>query len=102
VDAACEILYTAYRDKQLGLAGWFSVRFVGHSRAYLSPQNRFTRTCMVEFAALQELSHTRKLLADLEAEGRKHGGIQHWGMFDNLKYEDVARLSAPRHLATSA
>ena len=46
---------------------------------------------MVEFAALQELSHTRKLLARLEAAGRRHGGIQHWGMFDDLTAADVAR-----------
>jgi hypothetical protein len=91
VDDACAILKTSYQDENLGLAGWFSLRFVGQSRAYLSPQNRFSRTCMVEFAGLQELSHTRKLLARLEAKGRDHGGIQHWGMFDDLRASDVAR-----------
>ncbi len=91
VDEADAMLDEAYRTENLGLAGWFSLRFVGQSRAYLSPQNRFTRTCMVEIAALQELSHTRKLLARLEALGRQHGGIQHWGMFDNLRASDVSR-----------
>lgn len=52
VDEAGEILKAAYRDHNLGLAGWFSLRFVGHSDAYLSPQNRSDRTCTVEFAAL--------------------------------------------------
>jgi hypothetical protein len=91
VDEADAILHAAYQNENLGLAGWFSLRFVGHSRAYLSPQNRSSRTCMIEFAGLQELSHTRKLLARLEAAGRRHGGIQHWGMFDDLNASDVAR-----------
>jgi hypothetical protein len=91
VDAACNLLFTSYRDDHLGLAGWFSLRYVGRSRAYLSPQCRFNRTCMVEFAALQELSHTRPLLARLEALGRQHGGVQHWGMFDDLRADDVRR-----------
>ena len=91
VDQADALLDAAYQNQNLGLAGWFSLRFVGQSRAYLSPQNRFSRTCMVEFAGLQELSHTRRLLAQLEALGRQHGGIQHWGMFDDLTAADVAR-----------
>lgn len=95
VDEADAMLDAAYQNENLGLAGWFSLRFVGQSRAYLSPQHRYTRTCMIEIAALQEVSHTRKLLARLEALGRQHGGIQHWGMFDDLRYEDVAR-SYPR------
>jgi FAD binding domain len=91
VDEADVLLDSAYVNENLGLGGWFSLRFVGQSKAYLSPQRRFARTCMVEIAALQEISHTRKLLARLEALGRQHGGIQHWGMFDDLRYEDVAR-----------
>ena len=91
VDAATALLHAAYRDEGLGLAGWFSLRFVGRSRALLSPQHRHARTCMIEVAALQELSHTRPLLARLEALGRLHGGVQHWGMFDDLTEADVRR-----------
>jgi hypothetical protein len=90
MDAACDILFTAYRDDHLGLAGWFSVRFVGQSRAYLSPFSRSARTCTMEFAGL-EMNATRILLARLEAAGRQHGGIQHWGMFDDLTEADVRR-----------
>ena len=45
----------------------------------------------MEFAALEQLSHTRILLARIEAAGRQHGGIQHWGMFDDLTEADVRR-----------
>jgi hypothetical protein len=91
MDAACDILFKAYRDDHLGLAGWFSVRFVGQSRAYLSQFSRNARTCTMEFAGLEQLSHTRILLARLEAAGRQYGGIQHWGMFDDLTEADVRR-----------
>jgi hypothetical protein len=91
MDAACDILFTGYRDDHLGLAGWFSVRFVGQSRAYLSQFSRSARTCTMEFVGLEQLSHTRILLARLEAAGRQHGGIQHWGMFDDLTEADVRR-----------
>lgn len=71
------------------LGGWFSIRFVGKSRAILSPQ-RTTMTCMVEVVGLRTLSSTRLLLDRLEALGRDFGGIQHWGMFDDLRASDVA------------
>ncbi|NHZ89539.1 FAD-binding protein, partial [Massilia sp. CCM 8733] len=91
VDAALELLDTAYQNEALGLGGWLSLRFVGHSRAYLSPQHASTRTCMVEFTGAAALKSTKPLLTRLEAEGRAHGGIQHWGMFDDLQVGDVAR-----------
>ena len=72
------------------LGGWFSIRFVGKSRAVLSPQ-RTKMTCMVEFVGLRTLSSTKLLLSGLEALGREHGGIQHWGMFDDLTRSDVER-----------
>jgi hypothetical protein len=40
---------------------------------------------------LEQLSHTRILLARIEAAGRQYGGIQHWGMFDDLTEADVRR-----------
>ena len=75
------------------LGGWISIRFVGKSRAILSPQ-RSAMTCMVEFVGLRTLSSTKVLFGGLEALGRAHGGIQHWGMFfdeDNLTASDVTR-----------
>lgn len=89
IDAALALLKDeAAMGRMLG--GWFSIRFVGKSRAILSPQ-RTARTCMVEFVALRTLSSTKVLLSGLEALGRTHGGIQHWGMLDDLTASDVAR-----------
>jgi len=48
-------------------------------------------TCMIEFVGLRTLSSTKPLLARLEALGRDHNAIQHWGMFDDLTAADVAR-----------
>jgi FAD/FMN-containing dehydrogenase len=75
----------------LALAGWFSLRFVGRSRAYLAPQNRCDLTCMAEITGLRGMSSTVPILDWLEALGRKHGGIQHWGMFRDLTKADVQR-----------
>ena len=75
------------------LGGWISIRFVGKSRAILSPQQT-AMTCMVEFVGLRTLSSTNVLFGKLEALGRTHGGIQHWGMFfdeNNLTASDVTR-----------
>jgi len=102
VDAALEILRKAYYDDSPNLAylGWISMRFQGRSRAYLSPQQGFERTCSIEFAAVYrtfssagplEWHDTRPLLALIEAAGRTFGGIQHWGMNDALRAGDVAR-----------
>jgi hypothetical protein len=91
VDAALQVLDTAYQTERLGWGGWISLRFVGRSQAYLSPQHQFARTCMVEFAAVSTLTSTKRLLDQLEAAGRAHGGIQHWGMFYDLKAADVER-----------
>lgn len=71
------------------LGGWFAVRFVGPSRAILSPQQS-AMTCMIEFVGLRTLSSTKPLLDRLEALGLELGGIQHWGMFDQLKAGNVA------------
>ena len=91
VDAALQILDTAYEQEKLGLGGWLSLRFVGQSRAYLSPQHHSTRTCMVEFTAATGLNSTKPLMTRLEAEGKARGGIQHWGMFNDLNASDVAK-----------
>lgn len=95
VDEALQILDEEYQTRFYGLGGWMSLRFQGESRAYLSPQHHFTRTCTVEFTGATGLISTKPLLARLEAAGRRHGGIQHWGMCDDLRYEDVVR-SYPR------
>jgi hypothetical protein len=104
IDAALEILRKAFYEEpgSLGFLGWVSLRFQGRSRALLSPQ-RFSRSCTVEFAAawripapdmpagFQEWPDTPILMRRLEAEGRKFGGIQHWGMNDDLNASDVRR-----------
>jgi hypothetical protein len=102
VDAALEILREAYYDERPWLAylGWISMRFQGRSRAYLSPQ-QFDRTCSIEFAAVWVTKNlvgdtvrwtaTPTLLARIEAKGREFGGIQHWGMNNELNANDVAR-----------
>ena len=101
IDAALEILRRAYYDEpgSLGYLGWISLRFQGRSRAYLSPHHGFARTCTVEFAAAWRMPEvpgtdwpdTPALLSRIEGEGRKFGGIQHWGMNDKIDASDVAR-----------
>jgi hypothetical protein len=71
------------------LGGWFSLRFVGRSRAILSPEHA-SMTCTAEFTALRTLSATRPLLDKLEMLARQHGAIQHWGMFNNLTANLIA------------
>ena len=101
IDAALEILYQAYyvETPPYGYLGWISLRFQGHSRAYLSPHHQSSRTCTVEFAAVYrnpDLPHvgwadTPNLIARIEAKGREYGGIQHWGMNGGMNAFDVAR-----------
>jgi FAD/FMN-containing dehydrogenase len=91
IDAALAFL----RDEQLinrTLGGYFAVRFVGKSRAILSPQ-QYPITCMVEVVGLRTVQSTRPLLAGLETLAHTFGGIQHWAMFDpaNLDANDLAR-----------
>ena len=89
IDAALKLLKDEAAMGHL-LGGWFSIRFVGKSRAILSPQ-KTKMTCMVEIVGLRTLSSTRILFDGLEALGRKFGGTQHWGMFNDLRGVDVAR-----------
>ena len=101
VDAVLEILRSAYYDDpaRLGYLGWISLRFQGRSRAYLSPQSLSDRTCSIEFAvawrvpgvAFTEWQDTPILLSRIEAAVRQFGGIQHWGLSNDLRREDVAR-----------
>jgi hypothetical protein len=108
IDAALQILHTAYYDEpaHLGYAGWIALRFQGQSRAYLSPHNRSKRTCTVEFAAVSRMPElpgvawpdTPQLLARIEAKAREHGGIQHWGLNNEITAGDIAR--AYPHLNT--
>ena len=46
---------------------------------------------MAEITGLRDLTSTVPILDRLEAVGRKHGGIQHWGMFRDLTSADVLR-----------
>jgi hypothetical protein len=85
------LLDNAYQLERLGWGGWISLRFQGYSRAYLAPQHQSTRTCTIEFAAAAGLNSTPELLRRLEVEARAHGGIQHWGMFNDLTVADVER-----------
>lgn len=91
LDEALPLLDQWFTTEGLALAGWFSLRFVGRSRAYLAPQNRCDRTCMAELVGLRGMTSTVPILDRLEALGRKHGGIQHWGMFRDLTRTDVVR-----------
>ena len=88
-DAAIALLKAeAARGNFLG--GWFSLRFVGPSRAILSPEHS-TMTCTAEFTALRTLSDTRSLLDQLEALARRTGATQHWAMCNDLRAADVTR-----------
>jgi hypothetical protein len=74
------------------LGGYIALRFMGPSRAILSPQQS-ARTCTVEITGLRSLTSTAPLLDELEKLATKHGAIQHWGMFDvpNLSAADLVR-----------
>ena len=74
------------------LGGYIGVRFMGPSRAILSPQQS-ARTCTVEITGLRSLHSTAPLLDELEKMATKHGAIQHWGMFSvpNLSAADLVR-----------
>ena len=91
VDEAIALL-DLRRTQGMVLGGWFSMRFVGPSRAVLSPQQS-ARTCMIEVVGLRRLNSTAPLLDELERLGKTHGAIQHWGMFSipNLARADVER-----------
>ena len=78
------------------LGGYISLRFVGPSRAILSPQQS-TRTCTVEITGIRSLNSTATLLPALEQLGREHGAIQHWGMFnEGALIEDDLQRAYPR------
>jgi hypothetical protein len=88
-DAAIALLMSeATKGNYLG--GWFSLRFVGSSRAILSPEHS-AMTCTAEFVGLRTLSDTRALLDRLEALARDKGATQHWAMCNDLRASDVAR-----------
>jgi hypothetical protein len=93
--------YLAFLDEAMGrldqrraqgmiLGGWLSLRFVGPSRAILSPQQS-ARTCMIEMVGLRSLQSTLPLLDEMEKLGRSFGAIQHWGMHSsaNLSAADL-------------
>jgi FAD/FMN-containing dehydrogenase len=104
VDSALEVLRAAYAEPgALGYLGWISLRFQAPSRAYLSPQHGVDatrRTCTVEFAAAWrkhdllggfDWPDTPVLIDRIEAEARKFGGIQHWGLNEGINRDDVTR-----------
>lgn len=83
----------------LVLGGWFSLRFVGPSRAILSPQQS-ARTCMIEVVSVRGLKGTVPLLNELEELGRSYGAIQHWGMHNNAILDAAALPRAYPRLDT--
>ena len=90
LDEALPALTRWFQTENLALLGYFSCRFVGRSRAYLSAENRCDRTMTVEVTGLRGMFSTPVILDRLEAIGRYHGGISHWGMARNLTPSDVA------------
>ena len=84
------------------LGGWFSLRFVGRSRAILSPQ-RTTKTCMIEFVGLRTLSGTKPLLAKprgARPRPRGHPALGH--VRRPHRGRRGPRVSATRHVAAGA
>src|SRR5262245_26545485 len=100
VDSVFRILDTALNESlPRAYLGYVSIRFqgIGLSPAYLNPHRASARTCLVECAAVWSMDgidswpDTPILLALIEAEGRKFGGIQHWGLNEGLNSVDVER-----------
>jgi hypothetical protein len=90
LDAALMLLDDERNTNGRVLGGWISVRFVGKSRAILSPQQT-ARTCMVEFVGLRSMTSTKPLFDALEMLGTSMGGIPHWGMFYYPDKRNVVR-----------
>ena len=106
IDSALGIIQAALNEPHpqgpLGYLGWVSLRFQGGSRAYLSPQHSADpahhRTAMFEFAAFWRIPEigltwagTPILIDRIEAEARRFGGIQHWGLNNTLNATDIVR-----------
>jgi FAD binding domain/FG-GAP-like repeat len=100
VDSVFQLLDDALNESPpRAYLGYVSIRFqgAGRSPAYLNPHRASARTCLVECAAVWSMDgidswpDTPILLARIEAEGRKFGGIQHWGMNEGLNRIDVER-----------
>jgi hypothetical protein len=90
LDAALMLLDNERNTNGRVLGGWISVRFVGKSRAVLSPQQT-ARTCMVEVVSLRSMTSTKPLFDALETLGTSMGGIPHWGMFYFPNKKNVMR-----------
>jgi hypothetical protein len=82
VDELLQTLHTL-RAQGHALGGWLSLRFVGHSRALLSPQQS-SRTCMVEVVGLRQMTSTDVIQTAMEALAERHDGVGHWGMAKSL------------------
>jgi hypothetical protein len=80
------------RAEGMVLGGYIALRFVGPSRAILSPQQS-ARTCMIEITGVKSMNSAEPLLNELEQLGSTYGAIQHWGMFGipNLSAADLPR-----------
>ncbi len=58
VDEFLPLLDVWFMKQGLALCGWFSLRFVGRSRAYLTPTTRCNMTCVAEFTGLRGFDST--------------------------------------------
>jgi hypothetical protein len=89
------------RQQGMVLGGWFSLRFVGPSRAILSPEQS-ARTCMIEIVGLRAMNSTAPLLGALETLATpppRHPALGHVQYPQPHCGKPAVRLSATRHVS---
>jgi len=97
VEALFEVIGRIARDGEQYITSPFSLRFVKTSDHYLSMQygeDEDDFVCMIEFPVLNGTIGGEEILARIEQEMYKFGGIPHWGQFNNVGIgsQTLARL----------
>jgi len=90
VDALLPLFEKIARDGGQYITSPFSLRFVKTSDHYLSMQygEEEDYVCMIEFPVLNGTVGGMEILARIEAEMYKFGGIPHWGQYNHVGIGD--------------
>jgi hypothetical protein len=86
VEALLKLFKKIAKDGGQYITSPFSLRFVKTSDHYLSMQygKKDDYVCMIEFPVLNGTVGGIEILARIEAEMYKYGGIPHWGQYNNV------------------
>jgi hypothetical protein len=95
VEALFEIIERIAKDGEQYITSPFSLRFVKASDHYLSMQyGEDGFVCMIEFPVLSGTIGGEEMLARIEQEMYKFGGIPHWGQYNHvgIGHETLTKL----------